>query len=133
MQPPTAATSAIMTFTKANGLEATIVSDMGEWVQFTTTVAHANTLFNANYQSFAYASTSTTLTRTLSYSLPSTLVGHVDTIIPTTTFEEPDTRLVPAQMTPEKRASIPASCNSTITPSCLQVRLAASLKADVRV
>ena len=56
--------------------------------------------------------------------LPSQLVGHVDVIHPTTSFEDPNMRLTPVVGVPVGRGSskrdIPASCNSTITPSCLQ-------------
>jgi tripeptidyl-peptidase-1 len=95
---------------------------MGEWVQFTTTIAQANTLFNASYQSFVHEGTNQTLTRTLSYSLPQALVGHISTIIPATSFDSQRSNgLAPAPEQPADR-SIPASCNNTITPSCLQVR-----------
>jgi tripeptidyl-peptidase-1 len=97
---------------------------MGDWVQFTTTVEHANTLFNASYQTFVHQGTSQTLTRTLSYSLPQALVGHVNTVLPTTSFDAQNARLVPAPKQTVKRA-IPGSCNTTITPSCLQVRQSA--------
>jgi tripeptidyl-peptidase-1 len=94
---------------------------MGDWVQFTTTVEHANTLFNASYQTFVHQGTSQTLTRTLSYSLPQALVGHVNTVLPTTSFDVQNARLIPAPKQPVKRA-VPGSCNNTITPPCLQVR-----------
>jgi tripeptidyl-peptidase-1 len=94
---------------------------MGEWVQFTTTVEHANKLFNASYQTFVHQSTSQTLNRTLSYSLPQALVGHVNTVLPTTSFDVQGIRPISAPKQSTKRA-IPATCNDTITPSCLQVR-----------
>jgi tripeptidyl-peptidase-1 len=94
---------------------------MGDWVQFTTTVEHANALFNASYQTFVHQETSQMLTRTLSYSLPQALVGHVSTVLPTTSFDAMQSaRLVPARKQPVKRA-IASSCNDTITPSCLLV------------
>jgi tripeptidyl-peptidase-1 len=97
---------------------------MGEWIQFTTTVAHANKLFNADYQAFENKQRNITLIRTLAYSLPAALVGHVDTVIPTTSFDAPNTRLAPVPTTVHSeynRRWTPQSCNSTITPSCLQV------------
>jgi tripeptidyl-peptidase-1 len=120
LQPPKDTTAAFTSFARANGLQLS-ASPMGDWVQFTTTVEHANTLFNASYQTFVHEGTSQTLTRTLSYSLPQALVGHVNTVLPTTSFDVQSARLTPAPKQPVNRA-IPASCNNTITPSCLQVR-----------
>jgi tripeptidyl-peptidase-1 len=112
-----------MAFAQANGLQAGVISDMGEWIQFTTTVAHANALFNADYQTFVHARTAKTLTRTLAYSLPDALVGHVDTIIPTTSFDVDNGHVLPRRKlgdAPTKRATM-ASCDDFITPACLQV------------
>lgn len=114
--------AAFNAFAKANNLQTSVISPNGDWVSFTTTVGQANTLFGADFQIFSHASMAEPLTRTLSLSLPSELLGHVDTIHPATSFEDPDPRLVPLanpNPTLQKRA-IPASCNSTITPACLQ-------------
>jgi tripeptidyl-peptidase-1 len=122
VRPTSDTLAAVMAFAKANGLRASIISDMGEWVQFTTTVEHANSLFKANYQTFSHVQTSKTLTRTLAYSLPEALVGHVDTIIPTTSFDMPNGRILPQRVlskSPTKR-DVPASWYNTITPSYLQ-------------
>jgi tripeptidyl-peptidase-1 len=121
VQPPTSTTAAFTSFAKANGLQFS-VSPMGEWVQFTTTVERANALFNASYQTFVHQSTSKTLTRTLSYSLPQALVGHVNTVLPTTSFDLQNTGPISAPKQSTKRANVPVSCNTTITPSCLMVR-----------
>ncbi|KAJ7258471.1 peptidase S8/S53 domain-containing protein, partial [Mycena rebaudengoi] len=75
---------------------------------------------------FNHPNLKTSITRTLSVSLPSQLVGHVDVIRPTTEFVEPSSPIVPAahrKLT--KRATVPASCDTTnssglITPICLQ-------------
>jgi hypothetical protein len=120
LQPSKDTTVAFTSFAQANGLQVS-ASPMGDWVQFTTTVEHANALFNASYQTFLHQSTSQMLTRTLSYSLPQALVGHVSTVLPTTSFDAMQSaRLVPARKQPVKR-EIASSCNDTITPSCLLV------------
>ena len=121
MQPSPASTAAVNAFAKANGLNMTSVSPNGDWVSFTTTVGHANTLFGAQYTTFTHASMSQPIVRTLSVSLPSELVGHVDVVHPSTSFDGPDMRLmsVVSPRPPNKR-EVPESCNSTITPSCLQ-------------
>ncbi|KAJ7451298.1 peptidase S8/S53 domain-containing protein [Mycena latifolia] len=65
-----------------------------------------------------------TITRTLSVSLPSELVGHIDVLHPTTEFVELNARLSPPMCTHNRRAPA-ASCNSSVasgvvTPACLQ-------------
>jgi tripeptidyl-peptidase-1 len=137
LQPSKDTTVALTSFAQANGLQVS-ASPMGDWVQFTTTVEHANALFNASYQTFVHQTTSQMLTRTLSYSLPQALVGHVSTVLPTTSFDAVQSaRLVPARKQPVKRA-IASSCNDTITPSCLLVCHAFSagetvlLNSDIR-
>lgn len=121
MQPSSMSVAAVNAFAEANDLKMTSASPNGDWVSFTTTVGHANTLFGANYETFAHASMAQPIVRTLSVSLPSDFVGHVDVVHPTTSFAGPDMRLTPI-VTPtmvDKRV-VPESCNSTITPSCLQ-------------
>jgi tripeptidyl-peptidase-1 len=119
VQPPSSAVAAFQAFALANHITSTTISPAGEWVEFTTTIARANAIFAASYQTYKHADTSATLTRTLAYSLPDALVGHVDTVLPTTSFDAPDVRLAPIPMAP-RAAGVPASCNSTITPKCLE-------------
>lgn len=107
-------------FAKANNLQTSVISPNGDWVSFTTTVSHANALFGASFQTFAHDDLPVPLTRTLSLSLPEELVGHVDTVHPTTSFDEPDVRLVPRPIAAPTKRAIPAACNSTINPVCLQ-------------
>ena len=119
MSPSASTLSAFNAFVKANNLQTADVSPNGEWVSLTTTVGQANALFGAKFETFTHAEMSEPIVRTLSVSLPSELVGHVDVVHPTTSFEDPNVRLSPITATVDKRA-IPAACNSTITPTCLQ-------------
>ena len=107
-------------FAQQNGLTIVSVSPNDDWVSFTTTVEHANTLFGAAFHTFTHPSTSRSIVRTFSVSLPSELVGHVDVIHPSTSFESPNMRLMPIMPVMENKRDVPLSCNSTVTPSCLQ-------------
>ena len=124
VQPSSDSLAAFNSFAQANNLKTTGVSPNGDWVSISTTVGQANTLFGAHFQNFEHQSLSKPLVRTLAVYLPSQLVGHVDVIHPTTSFEDPNMRLTPVVSVPVGRGSskrdIPASCNSTITPTCLQ-------------
>ncbi|KAF8174994.1 family S53 protease-like protein [Mycena galopus ATCC 62051] len=123
-QPSPETVSAFDAFASSNGLAPTSISPNGDWVALTLPVSQANQLFSANFEHFTHPSLTEPITRTLSVSLPSELVGHVDVIHPTTAFIPPDVRLIPG--TPQIRKRGPAaSCdtsdgNGVITPTCLQ-------------
>ncbi|KAE9402994.1 family S53 protease-like protein [Gymnopus androsaceus JB14] len=113
VQPSSETVSAFSAFASANGLEPTLP------------VSQANQLFAAQFEVFTHPDMPDTITRTLSVSLPSELVGHVDVIHPTTEFTGPNTRLAPTSFISLDRRAVAASCNSSlpsgvVTPTCLQ-------------
>ncbi|KAF7350746.1 Family S53 protease-like protein [Mycena sanguinolenta] len=126
VEPSPETVAAFDTFASANGLKPTVISPNGDWVSITLSVSQANDLFAANFEVFTHPSLTGTITRTLSVSLPSELVGHVDVIHPTTEFTDPNPRLMPVtSFSLDKRATPPATCNSdvasgVVTPLCLQ-------------
>lgn len=126
VQPAPQALSAFTAFASANGLEPTVISPNGDWLSVTLPVSKANKLFAAKYETFTHASLKRPVTRTLSVSLPSELVGHVEVLHPSTSFLNPTVPLPLAQKisTRGKRAVEP-SCDSddphsVVTPTCLQ-------------
>ncbi|KAE9396167.1 family S53 protease-like protein [Gymnopus androsaceus JB14] len=124
IQPSLETTSAFSAFASANGLTPTVISPNCDWVSITLPVSQANELFATQFEVFTHPDMTKTITRTLSVSLPSELVGHVDVIHPTTEFVRPNTRLAPTNLSLDKR-TVAASCNSSlptgvITPTCLQ-------------
>ncbi|KAJ7799257.1 subtilisin-like protein [Mycena olivaceomarginata] len=123
-QPSADTVSAFNAFASANGLVPTVISPNQDWVSITLPVSEANKLFGAQFDVFTHPSLKDSITRTLSVSLPSELVGHVDVIHPTTAFVAPNTRLVPPGRQINARGPA-ASCNSSdpssfVTPTCLQ-------------
>jgi tripeptidyl-peptidase-1 len=92
MQPSPQSVAAFNAFASDNGLNVTAGGGHGEWMSFTTNVSHANALFAASFQKFQHSTAAPPITRTLSYSLPLALYGHVDTIHPMTTFGTPVAR-----------------------------------------
>ncbi|KAJ7764320.1 family S53 protease-like protein [Mycena metata] len=112
----------------ANGLKPTVISPNGDWLSITLPVSQANALFAANFEVFSHPEITGDIVRTLSVSLPSELVGHVDVLHPTTVFVEPNLRLAPAiNISVDEKHAPPASCNvdsdlitGVITPACLQ-------------
>ncbi|KAE9396264.1 family S53 protease-like protein [Gymnopus androsaceus JB14] len=125
VQPSSETVSAFSSFASANGLEPTVISPNGDWVSITLPVSQANQLFATQFEVFTHPDMSDTITRTLSVSLPSELVGHVDVIHPTTQFTGPNTRLAPTSFISLDRPVVDPSCNSSlpsgvVTPTCLQ-------------
>ncbi|KAI9454384.1 subtilisin-like protein [Lactarius psammicola] len=63
-------------------------------------VSQANDLLGASYQLYMHTKTNETIVRTVGYSLPTALHGHVQTVAPTTYFSSPLTQW----QTPRKRS-----------------------------
>ncbi|KAH9948990.1 peptidase S8/S53 domain-containing protein [Amylocystis lapponica] len=128
---PTAETaSAVNAWLTDNGLTATPLTPAGDWLGFEIPVSKANEMFEADFSVFDYESTGKTSIRTLSYSIPESLKGHIDTVHPTTLFARPTTRKAPIKYVPKKRSiaerivtragEVDASCANDTSPSCLQ-------------
>ncbi|KAH9160722.1 peptidase S8/S53 domain-containing protein [Lactarius sanguifluus] len=67
-------------------------------------VSQANDLLGASYQLYTHTKMNETIVRTLGYSLPVVLHGHVQTVSPTTFFSSPLTQ----EQTPRKRSGVAA-------------------------
>ncbi|KAJ7813937.1 subtilisin-like protein, partial [Mycena olivaceomarginata] len=126
-KPSSETLSVFDAFASANGLSPTAISQGGDWVSIALPISKANKLFAANFELFTHPSLNEPITRTLSVSLPSELVGHVDVLHPTTAFIAPNPRLAPPRpgYKIRKRGVPAASCDSTdpagvVTPTCLQ-------------
>ncbi|KAI9439773.1 subtilisin-like protein [Lactarius indigo] len=77
------------------------VSHGGNWLTLTgVSVSKANDLLGASYQLYRHTETNETIVRTIGYSLPAALRGHVQTVAPTTYFPSP--RM--SWQTPRKRS-----------------------------
>ncbi|KAF8516716.1 family S53 protease-like protein [Hysterangium stoloniferum] len=122
--------SAVQDFLDAHKIKATTISPAGDWLSFSISVSQANDIFDADFTVFTHKETGTQAIRTLTYSIPSSLKEKIDFIHPTIAFpvlEGPPPKVfVPkpisnltASVTPTPGAA-PASCNTEITPACLQ-------------
>jgi tripeptidyl-peptidase-1 len=115
-------------------------SPAGDWVQLTVPLSTASELLSATYRTYKHTDSGELVVRTLEYSLPRALHEHVDLVMPTTVFgrtgvgrgmrsmvhvnsraggaTETETTDAP-DVTGPAGQTIAASCNTTITPSCL--------------
>ncbi|TDL17434.1 family S53 protease-like protein [Rickenella mellea] len=109
----------------SNGLKATTISPAGDWLSVSMPVKQANELLGADFTVFAHQDTGKEAVRTLSYSIPTALKGHLDLVHPTITFPNPRS-ILPVVSSPItsisniSSAAVPASCASQVTPACLQ-------------
>ncbi|KAF8188521.1 family S53 protease-like protein [Mycena galopus ATCC 62051] len=129
VQPSNETVAAFNSFAAANGLKKpAVISPHGDWLSLTLTVSQANQLFGAQFERFSHASLTEPITRTLTISLPSELIGHVDVVHPSTSFTGRNQGSVQLSFHPhssDKRTEPVASCNSSrpdgiVTPTCLQ-------------
>ncbi|KAH9896586.1 family S53 protease-like protein [Cubamyces lactineus] len=108
-----------------HGLNASSVTPAGDWLELNMNVSKANTLLAANFSRFTHGSSGLETVRTLSYSIPAGLKGHVDLVHPTTTFPVPvdsnvsvgKKRAFHEPMMPRATSS---NCSNGTTPACLQ-------------
>ena len=119
---------AVNAWLKENGISAKTVSTAGDWLSFEVPVSKANELFDADFSVFKHEDSGLEAVRTLSYSIPAELQGHLDLVHPTVTFPNPNGHL-PVFKTPVKgkrgfqnftARSVPSECSDYITPACLQ-------------
>ncbi|KAJ7160487.1 family S53 protease-like protein [Mycena filopes] len=125
VQPSAETVTVFNTWASANGITPGETSPNGDWVSINVPVSKADSLFAAKFEIFTHPDITSNLVRTLSVSLPSELVGHVDVIHPSTDFIDPNPRLTPSILAREARAAPAASCDTSlhsgrITPACLQ-------------
>ena len=83
MAPTSGTKQVVNVWLKANGLNATAISPSGDWIRVDVPVVKANELFDADFTVFTNDANGKQTIRTMSYSLPSELQGHVDLIHPT--------------------------------------------------
>ncbi|KAH8984632.1 subtilisin-like protein [Lactarius akahatsu] len=71
----------------------------GNWLKVVgVSVSHANDILGASYQLYQHVETNNAVIRTISYSLPEVLHGHIQAIVPTTHFGYPLTERIRLQM-----------------------------------
>ena len=71
------------TWLRQAGLNATTVSPAGDWLGISVPVSTANALFAADFAVYTHAETGAEAIRTMAYSIPAELEGHLDFVHPT--------------------------------------------------
>ncbi|KAF7342155.1 Serine protease S53 [Mycena venus] len=114
----------------SNNLTASPVTAAGDWIAVNMTVSQANDLLAADFSTFQNKAMNTTVVRTLSYSIPGELKGHIVSVDPTVNFPVRKKSVAPlknrafgisATRAPAAR-SVSTDCHASSqwTPSCVQ-------------
>ncbi|KAI5116074.1 hypothetical protein M0805_004385 [Coniferiporia weirii] len=123
VKPSTDSVTLVNEFLTSYNINASTISPAGDWLAFSVPVSKANEMFDADFSVFQHQATGKQSVRTLAYSIPAELQGHLDLVHPTITFPNPFAHL-PVVSSPGARnltaRSTPSSCNSAVTPACLQ-------------
>ncbi|KAJ7184593.1 subtilisin-like protein [Mycena filopes] len=124
-RPTQETTAAVAQWLSDNGVESTTLTHAGDWIAFSVPVSKANQMLNTEFAVFTHVDSGKESVRTLEYSLPAGLRSHINLVSPTTSFSRPMRSgpimsLTNAVVGPSSDATPAASCNATITPSCLQ-------------
>lgn len=68
---------------QSNGIQFSTISPAGNWLSFSINVEKANQLLDTEFSIFTNIATGEQTIRTLSYSLPVDLNGHINLVHPT--------------------------------------------------
>ncbi|KAI0328755.1 family S53 protease [Cubamyces sp. BRFM 1775] len=129
MAPKPESVDAVNTWLKENGITASKMSSAGDWLSISIPVSKANDLLDAEFSVYNHTDSGKTMIRTLAYSIPSDLQGHLDFVHPTVVFARPfkgpafNAIIDKGKRTPAVNLTsdtVPASCQTEITPACLQ-------------
>ncbi|RPD57829.1 family S53 protease [Lentinus tigrinus ALCF2SS1-7] len=121
---------AVTNWLATHDLKPEVVSSSGDMLRINLPVSTANSLLSANFTEFLDKNTHTTLTRTLSITIPAEVEDHVQFVFPTTQYvstfisapisSRPSVEVVQPPKSLSKRATPPAMCSQQIYPECLQ-------------
>lgn len=144
VKPSAESLAAVNEWLSSNGLSGKSVSYAGDWLAVSAPVSKVNEMLDADFTVFADNS-GTEMIRTLSYSIPASLVGHIDLIHPSVkyvfgysvylllltnkfdsfapigNFQPIPQKSQPIRPTPGVSSDLPASCQNVTAPQCLQI------------
>ena len=83
MRPTQETTDAVNAWLSAHNITTQKTTPAGNLLKFSATVAQANQLLDTQFSTFTHEESGVTSVRTLAYSIPADLVGHVEMVHPT--------------------------------------------------
>ncbi len=85
VKPSPESVSLVEDWLSENGIVSKTISSAGDWFEFNATVSKANELLDADFNVFTHTDSVLESIRTMSYSIPTNLKGHLNLVHPTTT------------------------------------------------
>lgn len=110
--------TAVNSWLSLNGLNATIASPAGDWLAVQVPVSKANEILSANYSVFTHVSTGLRTVRTLAYSIPTDLVGHLD-LLPRSLWKHSSCRFLSSGIRHRPKQHNFVLCQSLIRHPCM--------------
>lgn len=86
MRPSSQSVSIVNEFLSSSGVSSQTISPAGDWLSLSVPVSKANDMFDTVFTVFENEETGHQLVRTLAYSIPAELQGHLDFVHPTITY-----------------------------------------------
>lgn len=83
MRPTPETVSLVNNFLAPFNASSKPVSSSGDWVSLTIPVSEANRMFDAEFTVFEHTQSGRQVVRTLNYSIPTALKGHLNAVHPT--------------------------------------------------
>ncbi|KIJ31470.1 hypothetical protein M422DRAFT_266848 [Sphaerobolus stellatus SS14] len=131
VSPTTDSLNAFNSFLNSNKITAQPMSAAKDWWNMTLSVEKANSLFGAQYSTFTEQNSGKQAIRTLSYSIPASLKGHINVIHPTVNFPQlnskgeiglsaPRVQTKFGQLNSSASTAPAIPCSEGLTPPCLQ-------------
>jgi len=125
LAPSSETLQAVNAWLNENDITASTISPGGDWLSISVPVSQANEMLDADFSVFTHEATGTQSVRTLQYSIPTDLVGHLQLVHPTTTFTQPSSPRLPLNAklysgSTGKEQKRQSACGSEVDPACLQ-------------
>ncbi|KAI0644613.1 family S53 protease-like protein [Trametes meyenii] len=132
--PKPESVKAVTTWLSKNNVATAQASPAGDWLSIEVPVSKASALLGTQFGEYAHEKSNTTVIRTLAYSVPASVKGHLDVIFPATSYvnshnsdekaKRANTKSSSSQTSlkaaPTALAAVDDSCKTEITPKCLQ-------------
>jgi tripeptidyl-peptidase-1 len=122
IKPRAESSDAVLSWLEASGIEARDISNDGEWINFRASVERAEKMMGTTFKTYrSKVRRGVEKVRSLSYSVPKEIRSHIDMIHPITRFGQlqPERSQVFSEGAAITTAAVNATCNTTVTPSCL--------------
>ena len=124
IKPSAESTRAVLSWLEESGISSKDIKNDGEWITFHAPVGRAESMLGTTFKTYRNdVRRDVKRVRSLSYSVPKAVRGHIDMIQPTTRFGQikaERSNVLSQEAVPFSVAAVNATCNNTITPSCLR-------------